>query len=43
MPSKVHLQFTEKKIFAENINFEQTGPYERLIGKAIYEMENIGT
>ena len=39
MPSKVHLQFTEKKIFAENINFEQTGPYERLIGKAIYEMD----
>ncbi|MCL0043117.1 alpha/beta hydrolase domain-containing protein [Dehalococcoidia bacterium] len=39
MTSKVHLEFTEKKIFADNIDFERTGPYERLIGKAIYEID----
>ena len=39
MTPKVHLEFTEKKIFADNIHFEQTGPYERLIGKAIYEID----
>ena len=38
MTSKVHLQFTEKKVFANNIDFEQTGAYERLIGSVIYEV-----
>ena len=39
MKSIVRLQITERKSFAEGVPFGETGPYERLVGKAIYEVD----